>query len=130
MSFTHTIEQSVSTTGKKISGSFPITDAQEQLLDHVVAPSVTDQQVDTFDIIVARLKSLVILSDQDVTIEINSSAGSGGTLAIKANKPLIWYTGSYFANPLGVDVTALFFTTGAIPASANVQIAALVDPTP
>lgn len=130
MSFIHTIEQSVSTTGKKISGSFPITDGQEQLLDLVVAASLTDVLVDTFDLVVARLKSIVILSDQDIQIEINSAAGSGGTLAIKANKPLIWYTGSYFANPFGVDVTALYFTTGAIPASANVQMAALVDPTP
>lgn len=130
MPFTHTIEQSVTTSGKKVTAQFPITDNDEQALDVVVPPSTTDLQVDTFDFINARLKSIFIVSDQDVTIETNSAGAPSNTIAIKANKPLVWYVGSYFANPFTVDVTALFFTTGAIAASANVQMVKIMDPTP
>ena len=88
MSITHTHVASVLTPGRNASASFSITDNQEIVVDHVVAASQTDSQVDTFDIIVARLKSLFIVSDQDVTMEVNSTAGSGGSFALKANKPL------------------------------------------
>ena len=130
MSITHTHVASVLTPGRNASASFAITDNQETVTDVVVAASQTDYQVDTFDVVVARLKSLFIVSDQDVTIEVNSAAGSGGSFALKANKPLAWYTGSYYACPFTVDVTSLYFTTGAIAASANIQLVALVDPTP
>jgi len=130
MSFTHSIEASVQTSGKRVSSTFAVTDGQEQALDFTINPSVTDGPVDTFDFLIARLKSIYILSDQDVTLETNSSSAPSNTIALKANKPLVWYTGSYFANPFTVDVTSLFFTTGAIPAAANIQMVALVDPTP
>lgn len=129
MSFIHTHNQSVQTPGFYCAGNFAISDNQELSLEQVIGAGLTDVLVDTFDFIVARLKSIIVLSDKDVTMEVNSSAGSGGTFALQANKPLVWYTGSYYANPFSVDVTALYFSNAGADA-ATVKIAALVDPTP
>ena len=129
MAFTHTHDQSVQTPGLKYAGNFAVTDNQEITLEQTINAGQTDVPVDTFDFIVARLKSIIILSDEDLTLEVNSTAGSGGTFALQANKPLIWYAGSYYANPFSVDVTALYFSNAGAN-NANVKMAALVDPTP
>lgn len=128
MSFIHTHNQSVQTPGLKYAGAFEITNNQELTLEQSIGAGLTDVLVD-FDFVVARLKSIIIVSDQDVTLEVNSAAGSGGTFSLLANKPLIWYTGSYYTNPFTVDATALYFSNAGA-ADAAVKIAALMDPTP
>lgn len=129
MSFTHTIEQSITTSGEKTAAKFSRTEDYEQKLDKTVAPSVTDGPITGFDFVVAKLRSIFIVSDQDVILETNSPSAPSNTINLKANVPLFWQsTTPYFANPFTVDVTSLYFTTGAIAAAANINARALVDP--
>jgi hypothetical protein len=127
MSFTHTIESSVQTPGKRVTANFTVAHDQQVSLDVSVPGATNDHDVD-FDFVVARLQSIFIKSDQDVTLETNSSSAPTNTIALKANKPLIWYVGSYYANLFTADVTRMFFTNAGATA-ARVEIEAIVDPT-
>ncbi len=94
-----------------------------------VPDATVDLQVNT-DIDVSALKSLHMLSDQDVIVETNNAGTPIDTISLKAGIPLIWdsVTG-YFANPLTADVVDLFITN-ASGAAATVTVRALQDVTP
>jgi hypothetical protein len=131
MSFSHTFERSVTTAGKKTSASFAVTHDNEIGIDLNVNDAVVDQLVELV-FTIARLKSIFIKSDKDVTLEFNSIAGSGGIIALKANKPYEWIAaaeGGYFTNLITANVTALYISN-ASGAAARVELSAIVDPTP
>lgn len=77
---------------------------------------------------VSQVKAVFILSDQDITLETNSSGAPTNTLALKANVPYIWYTNKPSALVFTGDITALYITN-ASAAIANLQMEILVDPT-
>lgn len=60
----------------------------------------------------ARMKTLIIESDQDVKIETNSGSAADDTIDIKAGIPLVWELASgYYENPFSTaDVTSIFVT--------------------
>lgn len=106
-----------------------ITAEGEQTIEVPVSDSVADKQVD-ISIDVSEIKSLFLVSDQDVTIETNSDSAPDDTIALKANIPLIWENVSgYYSNPLTTDVTALFITN-ASGTDATVTLRVLEDVTP
>jgi len=78
---------------------------------------------------VADIKSVVITSDQDVTLETNSGGSPANTLTLKANVPYIWNTDCYDTLKFTVNITALYFTNGGANV-ANVEGRILYDPTP
>lgn len=78
---------------------------------------------------VSALKSLFVVSDQNVTMKSNSSGAPDDTLTLLANQPLVWYSGSYYPCPLTVDVVK-FYVANASGAEADIYIFALIDPTP
>ena len=89
---------------------------------------LTDLQVDiTLD--VSELKSVYVWSDVAVTLEGNDAAGTQYSIALAANKPLIWYTGCGWANPFTVDVSAMYVSkTGT--ATGTLKMRFLEDDTP
>lgn len=95
---------------------------------NVAVPGATADVLVAAAIDVSQMKGLYIESDQDITIETNSSSAPDDTLTIKANKPLQWYADCGLANPLTVDVTALYLTRGGA-GDATVLIRWLVDST-
>ena len=77
---------------------------------------------------VSQVKGVYILSDQDVTLETNSSSSPTNTLALKANIPYVWYTNKYDVLKFTSDITALY-VTNASASAANLTIEILTDPT-
>lgn len=102
------------TAGLRIAISEPIAIASDVL----VALSVD----------VSQVKGVFILSDQDVTLETNSSSAPDNTLSLKANIPYVWYTNKYDALKFTSDITALY-VTNASAAVANLVVEILTDPT-
>lgn len=80
---------------------------------------------------VSALKSLYIKSDQDVTLETNSSSTPDDTINLIANQVLLWSVNDYAANPFAsaVDVVNLFFTNSG-GSAATVSVRVLQDSTP
>lgn len=78
---------------------------------------------------VSEVEMLVLLSDQDVTIETNSGSEAADTLALTAGEPYIWYSGAQDSFALTTDVTA-FFVTNAAGATARVRCWVVQDATP
>ena len=76
------------------------------------------------------MKSLFLLSDQDVLIQTNDGTTPDDAISLKAGIPLIWenVTG-YYSNPLTVDVTDLYITNDS-GSSATVTVRVLQDVTP
>ena len=77
---------------------------------------------------VSQVKAVYILSDQNVTLETNSSGAPTNTLALIANVPYVWYTNKYDVLKFTSDITALY-VTNASAAVANLTIEILTDPT-
>lgn len=60
-----------------------------------------------------NLQSCIMLSDRDVTIEVNSGSSPAKTFNLKAGIPLVWgASAGYFTNPFaGISVSNLYVTT-------------------
>ncbi|QDU03142.1 hypothetical protein V6x_28540 [Gimesia chilikensis] len=97
-----------------------------------VAVSVPDESADlaiNIAIDFSALKMLYIVADQDLTIETNDGTTPDDTLALKAGKPIVWYEGCGYTNPLSADVTALY-ATNASGTDATLNVKTLQDATP
>ena len=127
---THTIATTWSRSGETISQSVSVTADGEINADVALTASQANKQVDVA-IDVSDLKSLLISSDVNCTVYTNAASGGSPdqTIAITADKPLIWNQYSGLENPLDTDVTALYITNGAA-AAGTVKIRALLDVTP
>lgn len=129
MSFTHRITSSY-TPGDAASvvTTRSITADNQQAWEVAVAGETDDVQV-LANVDLTYLKAVHITSDQDVTLETNSSSEADDTIALKANNALVWAHDSYFANPFTVDISALYFSNAGA-AAATVKIWILTDSTP
>lgn len=124
----HTLVQSLTTPNGQISSSKQYSAGAGIELDESIPASTTNGPV-SLAIDISQVKSLIILSDQIVTIKTNSSGSPTDTIVTKAGIPYIWNTDSYDTCKITADVTTAFITNGTANA-ARVQIAALYDPTP
>lgn len=77
---------------------------------------------------VSQMQAAFIQADRDMTLEFNSNAGSGGSIALKANKPYIWSANCGLVNTMATDVTALYVTLAA-GADSVLKARFLIDPT-
>jgi len=57
-----------------------------------------------------NVQALLMVCDQDVTLETNSDSAPDDTLAFKANVPLIWHVDMPNDNPFSADVASFFLT--------------------
>ena len=119
-----------------VSGSVVVTSqktysAESNVTLEVAVPdSTTDKEV-VVAIDVSQLVSIVMVSDQDLTIETNDGDTPDDTIALAANVPYVWNADQYgYADTkLTVDVTALYLTN-ASGAAATFRAEILQDPTP
>jgi hypothetical protein len=127
--FQHTLIQSVQApSGQLNAGNKVYQGAANLEIDEIILAAAVDFLVNA-NFLVANVKSVVITSDRDVTLETNNGTTPGNTLALKASVPYIWNTDSYDSLKLTVDVTKFYFTNaGANPANVSVRI--IYDPTP
>lgn len=128
MSFTHTQTLKVKTAGLEVSNDFAKTGAAQASVDESIADSETDKQV-TFTLDVSACQSFYMVSDVDILVETNNGAAPDDDISLLAGIPYVWHVGDYVAFKFGTDITALF-VTNASGSAAQLQIEALVDPTP
>ena len=125
ISFTYKDDASAQITGT-------VTTSSEGSLrdDVLVAPVTTNLEVD-IDFVAARVKSIFMMSDKDLTLKTNNTTTPGNTINLKAGVPILFATVGFGVNPFTVDVTSIFLTNAAIAgtASANFQIRIGYDPT-
>lgn len=129
MSYSHTLTQTIDPSGgNAVTANKQYTATSQVRVKEPVANGQTDRQI-FVSIKVAVVKSIIIKSTQNVTLETNSGTTPSNTLNLLANVPYIWNTDSYDALKLTVDVTSVFITN-ASGASADIDIDVIVDPTP
>jgi hypothetical protein len=123
----HTLTLNWASGTNSFNTSTILTGQEEINFSGAIAPATTNQAVPSFAFTLAKLQDVYITSDQDVTLKTNSSGSPQETLTIKAGKPFCWYKDSGVAAPFAGDVTALYVTTGAIGADANLDIRTLIQ---
>jgi hypothetical protein len=114
----HRVSTSVRTNaGTVSSASYTLTGDHEYNYEVEDLAAGTDVQVDmTAD--VSTIVSLCIEATTAMTLETNSSSSPANTIALVANKPVVWNTQIQStlgtACPLSVDVTNLYVTNAAV----------------
>lgn len=127
MSLSHVVIERVVIGGEEISASNTFNGGYEVAIDESI-PVGTDTLVNLV-LDVSQVKSIIILSDRDITIETNATNAAGGnTLALKAGIPYRWYQNQYNTMVFTTDV-ARAYITNASGGSARLQLSAMVDPT-
>ncbi len=132
--FTHTITRLVTVDGAaSVGGTFQLTAGARADIDEPVAVSTTNLPI-AWAFAIAKLKSIIITSDRDLTLKTNSSGAPVNTFVLQAGVPIVWTAadGAAFQDTNGTDVanvTSLFATNASADNVANLQIRALVDPT-
>lgn len=77
----------------------------------VVPDSTTDKPVTiNFPAVASGLKSVVLVSSVDMTVEYNDSGSPTATLSLKAGIPYIWDINSYDTNVQTAATTSLYLT--------------------
>lgn len=127
MSLSVTLTRTFNFNSDSLSQQDTVTSGALTSLSESITTGTTDGLV-ALVLDVSQLKAFYIQSDYDITLEFNSNAGSGGTIALKANKPVIWSENCGLTNPLGTDVTALY-VTNASGSTATLNARFLLDPT-
>ncbi len=128
MSITHTITVQWEQGNNSLSLQDTFTGEAEANVSVSVPDSSTDFEI-TLGIDVSEIKSIVISSNQVITLETNDGTTPDDTFAITANNPLIWNVDSPAANPFSADITALF-VTNASGSAATFNVRCIVDATP
>ncbi len=128
MAFNHTVTYTTQTPSGVSSVSNTYTGSSITSIDETVAHGATNFQINVA-IDVSTIKSIFILSDQNVTLETNSGSSPAETISLVANVPYVWHTNSYFTNLLATDITAIFITN-ASGSTAAITLRVLQDATP
>lgn len=128
MSITHAITIQWEQGNNSLSLRDTFTGEAEKNVSVSVPDSSTDYEI-TLGIDISEIKSIVISSDQVITVETNSGSAADDTFAITANNPLIWNVDSPAATPFTADITALF-VTNASGSAATFNVRCIVDATP
>ena len=121
---------SVNSDGRIVEGSRTYTGEQVQRTRVAVADVASDN-VFVVPIVVSRLKAIIVVSDQDLLVEVNDPVSAAGdlTLILKAGLPYIWTEDFYFENLFDTDVVN-FYVTNASGSEAIFEVLPLYDPTP
>ena len=125
MATEHRVTRTTSIQGRTVTQTLTVSGEVSHSLSFAITDSTVDELIEiAFD--VAKLKSIIIKSDQDVLLETNSGAGSADVINIKAALLLQWATGDVQDNLFTQDVTAFYFSNSS-GETANIEIEALYD---
>lgn len=124
----HTVVQSLTGLNGQISASKQYSGGAAIELDESIPASSTNAPL-SLAVDISQVKSLLLLSDQQVTFKTNSSSSPTDTLVLKAGVPYIWNTDSYDTCKITADITTAF-VTNATANAARVQGSFLYDITP
>jgi hypothetical protein len=107
----HRISIAVSSNGARaVQGASNEAGALDQQIDQNY-PAATSGTLFTIGFTVAALQSIILVSDQNMTIKTNSNSSPANTINLIAGTPFIWQrSAGYFSNPFTTDVTAFYVT--------------------
>lgn len=129
---THTITHNVKTdTGVNVAtSSYQVSASGEAYASTTVPAGTTNAEID-LAAIAANLKSVVLWSDQDVTVKTNSTGSPANTFALVAKQAIAWDTNQLpqYVCPITTDVTKLYVTNAGTK-DAVVKFVFLSDITP
>ncbi len=122
------VQEALDIGGVSYATVLSLSDSSSLIIDDTVADGQTDYLIAAV-LDVTAITALLIVSDQDVTLEVNDSAIGVPTIALLANVPYLWHNQHYANNLLTANVTQLF-VTNASGSIANFKFIALYDATP
>ena len=123
--FNHSITQGYSdAAGNVKTVTTPFSGQSLEGWDGVVAAGASNAPIDA-DWVNANVQSLMMWSDQAVTVKTNSSSAPAQTISLVANQMLLFGVGIGLTNPFTTDVTALF-VTNAGGTNANFKLRVLM----
>jgi hypothetical protein len=114
--------------GGSVNSSKTYTASAQLSIDESVPDSSTDLQV-ACDVDISEIEALILHSDQALTVEANSGAGSGGSVTLSADVPYIWTTDSPESLVFTADLTDLYLTNSS-GSAARFRLECIYDPTP
>lgn len=125
MSTEHKVTRTTSIQGRSITQTIDVTGEVSHSLSFAVADATVDELVEiAFD--AAKLKSIIIKTDQAVTLETNDGTTPQETISLSAAMALQWVSGEPGTIPFSGDITAFYFTNSS-GETANIEIEALYD---
>lgn len=128
MAFIHTVTQRVTTPGRTVNSEKAYSGDAQESRTIAIADSVTDQLVNlTLD--VSQIKSVYMVSDQDITVETNDGTTPTDTINLKADVAVLWNADIGYSNPFTADVTALYLSN-ASGSAATFEMEIVHDATP
>lgn len=126
---THTIGQTYSTDAGQITSTTDQFNSNTDVnITEVVPATTTNMQFDIV-ITVANIKSMVLYSDQAMTLKTNSTSSPANTITLAARKQVVWNTDHAEAKPFTANVTAIY-ATNATATDATLKVRVLLDQTP
>ena len=128
MAFSLTLLESLAGGVDLVSATNTFTGSILLQVEEEVATAETDLEI-TAALDVSEVAAMIILSDQDVTFEVNDGAGAGGSESLLAGVPYVWTNTCYYANTFAADWTSVFITN-ASGSTATIKILAVGDATP
>lgn len=123
MAFTHRFTQTYNTdVGQIATATQSFTGDEENDFDGQV-PANTTNQAATLQVIKANMVSVLIYSDQALTIKTNSSSTPQDTIVLAAGVPVIWNSSMSAAAPFSGNVTNMFLTNaGSVVANVKIRV--------
>lgn len=124
MAFQHTIRRVYSTNaGVIVDIPETVTGAQQGVdIDTTILPEVQNEY--DVNVITANVQSLLIFSDQPITLLTNDANSPASTINVKGNVPLVWTLNSFWAHPFAVGTISKIFVTnnGSAPATLKIRM--------
>lgn len=124
------ITHSITVGGKTFTGVKTATGTGEQTVSDSFLNGA-DQEEFAFSLDVSEVEAFFALSNEDVTLETNSTGAPVDTILLKANVPFAWPNSreATFALLITTDITVIY-VTNASGNTATVQIGSIYDATP
>lgn len=112
MSVQHRFAASCVTDGaSSLAGNATEIGSSEVSIDTSIAASQTDSSL-SVAFTGNNVQSVFLVSDQNLTIEVNSGSAPDKTINLKANRPYEWRTSDgYFTNPFASITSATWYIT-------------------
>lgn len=112
-----------------LSRSYIITDEGAIIDDVPVLANQTNKQI-AIAFALANVKSLILKSSAAITLKTNSTSDPGAELSMGANQEVVWNNqmGYPLSELLGVDVTTMYYVSGA--GTGTLAISIILDVTP
>ena len=129
MSVSATLVRQVSGLGDPINTTVTYTEEASKIISAAIATDQTDYQI-SFDLDVSEIEMIIMVADQNMTIETNNGAAPDETIALIANEPYIWTVDDGvmgLVNALATDLTDLYVTN---TTAGTLNIRCVYDPTP